>query len=220
VTRHGRDGATGGPSKAHSTATQRESATDAAGPLVWLSHAMREALVKEATRAFPLETGGVLMGYADTSDTELVVKAVVGPGPRAVHRRASFVPDHAFHDAAVARHYRESQRRWTYLGDWHSHPAGECSLSRTDRHTLARIAGAPCARVPRPLMLVLAGGHGLADDSRQIGGIDSPPHARGQLTRPWQLGCWRRVKHPTHWWTFWRDDGIARCRCQIFDEQA
>ena len=215
-----RHGATDGRGSAGFAAARGESAPDAAKPIVWISCAVCDALVEEATRAYPFETGGVLMGYADPSDTELVVTALVGPGPGAAHRRTSFVPDHAFHDAEVARLYRESHRRWTYLGDWHSHPAGESSLSRTDRRTLAHIAGDPGARAPRPLMLVLAGGHGLTHDGGHIGKISSPRYTKGHLTMPWKLGCWRLVKQPTHWWTSWRNDGIARCHFQTFDEQA
>lgn len=108
----------------------------------------------EAKRTDPLETGGVLLGYwADTG--EVVVASVVGPGPAAVHRRDRFLPDHAYQEREVALAYRESGRRITYLGDWHSHPSGLGTLSRRDRVTLRRIGNNPGARAPRPLMAIV-----------------------------------------------------------------
>src|SRR5690606_33938556 len=107
----------------------------------------------------------------------MVVRASVGPGPRAVHRRRGFVPDHVYHELETARIYADSGRVWSYLGDWHSHPSGTLVLSRTDRRTLARIARAPDARVPKPLMIVLAGVP------------MNPPLARGSSGEAWAGGA-------------------------------
>lgn len=126
-------------------------------PVVWMTAEVIAAMEVEATRHYPVETGGILLGYANALGTQVVVRASVGPGPRAVHRRRGFVPDHAYHELETARIYAESGRVWSYLGDWHSHPCAMLALSRTDRRTFARIARAPDARVPKPLMIVLAG---------------------------------------------------------------
>jgi len=124
---------------------------------LWLSITDEEFLLREAAERFPNETGGVLMGYRGEGG-DLVVTAVLGPGPDAIHRPTSLVPDHVFHEEEIARLYEASGRRHQYLGDWHSHPGGSCALSRTDRRTLHRIARTPEARVPEPLMLVMGGG--------------------------------------------------------------
>lgn len=123
---------------------------------VWLSVAEHEALTREAARTYPNETGGILLGYTAEDET-IVVRAIIGPGPNAIHRPTSFVPDHTYQDREVARGYENSGRLWTYLGDWHSHPGGTTRLSTTDRRTLRRIARAPEARVTQPLMLIVAG---------------------------------------------------------------
>jgi integrative and conjugative element protein (TIGR02256 family) len=123
-----------------------------------MSGAVARAMREEAVRAFPFETGGVLLGYWAREYEEVVVTHATGPGPRAVHRMHSFVPDAEYQEAEVARLYEESGRVSTYLGDWHSHPLGTVSLSRRDRRTLRHIAGHREARAPVPIMAVIGGG--------------------------------------------------------------
>ena len=158
------------------------------------------AMAVEASRHYPLETGGILLGYANASGTQVVVRASVGPGPRAVHRRRGFVPDHAYHELQTARIYADSGRVWSYLGDWHSHPSGTLVLSRIDRRTLARIARAPDARVPKPLMIVFAGvpmnpplAHAPSGRAWASGAAPSSAIAFDG----WRAGAWQILKRPT-----------------------
>lgn len=215
-------------------------------PLVWLPRAALHAMREEATRRYPCETGGVVLGYVvehseqgaekgrhgapDTADggTVLVVTAVVGPGPRAVHRRATFLPDHDYHAAEVARVYESSGRIWTYLGDWHTHPNAPAYLSATDAETLERIARSPRARTPRPLMIVLGGeragpagdrtrcGHGLGDDGQRDGKLDDIDAAGA-----WTFRAWRYVQHRSLWerarGTAPGPSSVERCRVHIAD---
>jgi integrative and conjugative element protein (TIGR02256 family) len=119
------------------------------------------SMTTEAAARYPLETGGILMGYW-RNPTSAVATVCVGPGPRAVHREETFTPDHDWHRAEVARIYRASGRLDTYLGDWHSHPdARDATLSRKDRSTLYRIASDPAARAPAAIMVVLLGEPGI-----------------------------------------------------------
>lgn len=98
------------------------------------------------------------MGYVAPSQHAVVVTQLVGPGPSAIHESTRYVPDHTFQEREVARLHEASRGHLLYLGDWHSHPAGALALSRTDRRTLFRIACAPEAGAPRPLMGIFAGG--------------------------------------------------------------
>lgn len=125
-------------------------------PNVWIGIAERDALTREAARAYPYETGGVLLGYQGENET-IVITTIIGPGPNARHAHQAFVPDHEYHAREVAKVYSASGRRWTYLGDWHSHPGGAARLSWRDRATLQRIARSPAARARQPLMLIAAG---------------------------------------------------------------
>lgn len=122
---------------------------------VWLPERLSAELRREAAITYPQETGGVLMGYESGAD--LVVTCVIGPGPKAIHGRNSFVPDYDFQEAEIARVYGESKRASTYLGDWHTHPRGSDSLSDADRKTLKAISNCAEARIEKPVMVILWG---------------------------------------------------------------
>jgi integrative and conjugative element protein (TIGR02256 family) len=113
-----------------------------------------EKMLLEGRRMFPLETGGVLMGFVSAKRT--VVTSVIGPGPRAVHRRRSFTPDAEWQQDRVADLYESSGRRDTYLGDWHTHPAGSTRASFTDWVAAWTIARSREARCRKPVMVVLS----------------------------------------------------------------
>lgn len=124
---------------------------------VWLTAEIAAACMSEASRAFPLESGGTFMGYHADSDT-VVVTAVIGPGPHASHGHSHFEPDQAWQLDEIARLYAESGRRQTYVGDWHSHPnASSGEVSDVDRRVLKSIMKTPAARCRRPLMALLYG---------------------------------------------------------------
>lgn len=123
---------------------------------LWLPEALLDEMTALAMRAHPNETGGVLIGY--DAGNGVVVTAITGPGPKAVHDLDAFIPDYTYQNGEIVRIYRESERRHTYLGDWHSHPDGGAILSSKDKRTLRRIANHRPARVPAPIMGILAGG--------------------------------------------------------------
>lgn len=125
--------------------------------LVWISEESLATMLEEAEDNLPNETGGVILGYWNNHYTEAVVTHITGPGPKAVHNRRSFRPDSEYQEAEIAKHYQESGRLHTYMGDWHTHPNGKVYLSETDLRTLRRIATCKDARLPTPLMAVLGG---------------------------------------------------------------
>lgn len=124
---------------------------------VLLPQSELDGMMREAERAFPNETGGVLLGYRDPDDDRIQVMFAVGPGPLAMHEPVRFQPDSKWQEEEIARLYHQSGRIATYLGDWHSHPHGSTRTSKLDRSTARRIARHRPARAPRPLMLILAG---------------------------------------------------------------
>lgn len=126
-------------------------------PTAWLNRPALEFMIQEAKVWSPHETGGVLIGYLDAENRDIIVEQAIGPGPRAKHAKSSFMPDQTFHEQEIARIYSQTGRTSTYIGDWHSHPYGGAYLSGTDRQTLERIARSKEARTPRPLMAVMAG---------------------------------------------------------------
>lgn len=116
-----------------------------------------EQMTQEAERAFPHETGGILIGCVGKSG-EPVVMAVIGPGPNARHSLSRFLPDHGWQCTQIDMHYESSHGGLVYLGDWHTHPNGSPYMSWIDKRTLMRIAQHSEARQTHPLMLIGAGG--------------------------------------------------------------
>ena len=134
------------------------------GGRAWLDEDVVREIVAETAEWWPLETGGMLVGYAaDGLARDLVITDVIGPGPDAVHKKSRFEPDTVWQQVELERLYFESERTWTYLGDWHSHPNGGCYLSFTDWTTLLRISLHRDARARRPAMLVSAGTEDTTD---------------------------------------------------------
>jgi integrative and conjugative element protein (TIGR02256 family) len=187
-------------------------------PLVWFATEVVVEMAAEAARTFPLETGGVLMGYTDTSGEQIVVRACTGPGTLAVHGGSNFVPDHEFHEREVARIYAASGRIWSYLGDWHSHPDGRLFLSSDDRKTLGRIARSVNARVPTPIMTVIAG-----RPARREGEVDNieASSRSDKLRLPgWHSATWRLSRAPSRWSGILSRAPITRCSLAVLQTSA
>lgn len=152
----------------------------------WIPASILCACRDEANVRFPLETGGVLMGYWHPSKVP-VITAMIGPGPGATRERHAFEPDQAWQIERIADHYRASGRRETYLGDWHTHPsARRGKVSRTDRGVLCRIIDTPEARCPNPLMAIWAG-------DPEVG---------------WRLHLWLATRQRRLW--LWRPVSVAQ----------
>lgn len=95
---------------------------------------------------------------ANKSGNSYVVSKCIGPGPEALHLSHGFRPDYDFQSEEIAKHYEETHRLDTYLGDWHTHPNQRYGiLSYKDKRTLRRIANHEEARIPEPIMTVLTG---------------------------------------------------------------
>lgn len=128
--------------------------------IVWLPASIVHFMKREADKFYDFETGGTYMGYWAT-ESEAVVTHNIPAGPRASHQRNHFEPDQAWQIGEIERHYYESGRLDTYLGDWHTHPdATHASLSWADIACLKRIIKTPEARQHRPIMLLVTGRSG------------------------------------------------------------
>jgi integrative and conjugative element protein (TIGR02256 family) len=122
----------------------------------WINQAVMQSLIAEADRAYPLETGGILVGYV-AENGEPVVRDVIGPGPHAIHRRRRFTPDHQWQCKQLDELYDQSSGLLVYLGDWHTHPDGVPWMSWLDQRTLKKIATHSKARLAQPLMVIGGG---------------------------------------------------------------
>lgn len=125
--------------------------------LVWLPRTALDQMRADADAWYAKETGGTFMGYWAARDTA-VVTAIIPAGPHASHERNSFLPDQAWQQAEIARHYENSGRLDTYLGDWHTHPDEDSGrLSWKDKACLKTIIKTPAARNPKPIMVLMCG---------------------------------------------------------------
>lgn len=117
-------------------------------------------MLDSSLRWYPLETGGVLMGYA--IGPEITIAEIIGPGPGADHLTVRFDPDGQWHEDEIARIHGASSGRVTYLGDWHSHPRGKALPSHLDKATAKHIAETPESGTRTPLMLIV----GMTEDAK------------------------------------------------------
>lgn len=117
---------------------------------IWLSQSVALTMQSHGENFYPLEVGGVLLGWRDGEHR--IVTGLIGPGPKSLHGRYAFVPDHPWQVDQIGKAFTETGGDLDYLGDWHSHPNGTAQMSTMDDGTLSRIA----RHVIDPLMVILA----------------------------------------------------------------
>lgn len=116
-----------------------------------------EDCIADIETHYPLESGGVFMGFWVTP-TNVIVTGAIGGGTKALRTRRSYEPDTDWQQARIAEFYAASARRETYLGDWHSHPNTKVAqLSWDDKVVMRKIIRSPEARTPVPLMFIFSG---------------------------------------------------------------
>ena len=154
-----------------------------------MAEAVFAQCIREIDATFPLESGGVLMGTW-VSDSEVAIRAAIGPGPAASHERFRFRPDLAWQHEQIARYFADSEGLITYLGDWHSHPqASHGRLSLLDQEALGLIMATPEAQCAEPLMAIFSG-----------------------YPEAWHLSVWQGLGG---WSPPWRKVRLRALRCSI-----
>lgn len=121
--------------------------------VVWTAES-RQAIRTEAGSSMPSETGGILLG--NWQQDKILITHMIGPGPKAEHYPDSFTPDRDWQYEQIDLLFAETLGTIQYLGDWHTHPLGIPSPSKTDRLLLKAIATSPESKCPRPIMCILA----------------------------------------------------------------
>lgn len=120
---------------------------------LWIPRKVLVEIKSLASLSFPMETGGMLLGYI-SDNNDVVVTAIIGPGPDAKASRYAFEPDAEYQQVELEAHYRATKGIESYLGDWHTHPHGSSIPSRTDKRTLAHIALTTSSRINHPVMAI------------------------------------------------------------------
>lgn len=157
-------------------------------PRLALSPNLIESCRIEATRTFPNESGGVLMGERLGPD-RWKIDHIIGPGPGARHERYRFTPDPVWQHEQIAERFELTGGRSTYLGDWHSHPgARHGRLSYIDRgaaRTILRSPDSQCSRVLMTIVWGQPGDWGMAVWACELGG--RWPWNNGVLVAPIEI---------------------------------
>ena len=125
-------------------------------PTVWVDERLLGPMESDADSHKPDETGGMLIGYWSERGDAVITETIEG-GPAAERGRSRFVPDGRWQQERLDEIYIHSGRRFTYLGDWHSHPTGLLRPSHRDRETAKAVAKTREARAPEPLTLIASG---------------------------------------------------------------
>jgi len=103
----------------------------------------------ESARAYPSETGGILIGKFINNC--VVITRAVGPGLNAQHASNHFRRDGEYSQQILDTFVMESNGEYDYLGEWHSHPA-PCGPSTTDIAAIRWIANNKKYSVNHPVM--------------------------------------------------------------------
>ena len=121
----------------------------------WIDTQAMMSIMGEANSKYPLETGGMLIGYRKGLD--VVVTDIVGPGPGAIHQKYFFEHDNTWQKKQADELFNATEGQLRYIGDWHSHPDGPIETSPLDMQTIKLISDTPEALTPEPLMLIIGG---------------------------------------------------------------
>lgn len=119
--------------------------------LVEIGSEVERAMLKEAIRCAPLETGGLLLGEVFTSGRLLRITYALGPPRGAEHRHASFLRPEVW--PSDLEPYLPAQP----IGEWHTHPASSPMPSWRDRLQMAWHARRMTFGPRLPLLLILGG---------------------------------------------------------------
>ena len=106
-------------------------------------------------RAFPSETGGILIGVYNESLNCAMVGNATGPGRDARAGRTWFERGVAGLQELLRTHWQ--QRSGYYLGEWHFHPDAAPVPSPTDERSMRQFASSAQYRCPEPVLLIIGG---------------------------------------------------------------
>lgn len=109
-------------------------------------------MTEEGQAKYPKETGGILVGWLEGSIIHIEV--AVGPGPKAINKRNSFIRDGDYSQRQLDGIVVETAGQWDYIGEWHSHPR-EMGPSPKDIKSLIKVQTSPAYNILHPILGLL-----------------------------------------------------------------
>jgi len=121
--------------------------------MIYILKSIVKTIVRETSAHYPLETGGMLLGYI--KEKNYYVLDLVEAGPNAVRKVNYFLPDGKYQQPILERKFNKSNGLITFLGDWHSHPNADSYLSKLDMETLKNISEDDGAQITCPIFIII-----------------------------------------------------------------
>jgi integrative and conjugative element protein (TIGR02256 family) len=119
-----------------------------------LAQTVYSRMTSLCARAWPHETGGILIGYYTTDQIcAVITRVIMAPkdsqsGPSWFYRGV---------DGLQRRLHSLWQQKQYYLGEWHFHPGGQPIPSSVDVQQMYAIGASETYSCPEPLLIILAG---------------------------------------------------------------
>ena len=121
--------------------------------MIYILKSLVYSIVKQTDAYYPLETGGMLLGYL--RENNYYVLDLIEAGPGAVHGENFFLPDGKYQQPILEQKFHKSNGLITFIGDWHSHPNGESYLSNLDMKTLKDISEDEGSQITCPIFIII-----------------------------------------------------------------
>ena len=118
-----------------------------------MTNEVRETITVLTQQSPDVETGGVLIGFADKQQRAVAVGAT-GPGPDARRTKDECRRDVEYVQGELDRAAKELGTRGTYIGEWHSHLVPAPVPSPRDIDSLLGISEAPNYLTRCPVMVI------------------------------------------------------------------
>lgn len=129
---------------------------------------VKKTIIAETESSPTVETGGVLIGFVDSQNRAVAVRAT-GPGPKAIRNDKEFHRDIEYIQSELDQAASELGKKGVYIGEWHSHLVADPQPSPKDIESLFGISKAPNYLTRCPVMLIA----GFDPDSQKVTNLHS-----------------------------------------------
>jgi len=121
--------------------------------MIFILKSVVKFILNETKVHYPLETGGMLLGYL--KEKNYYILDIIDAGPEAIHKTDYFLPDGKYQQPILEQKFFKSNGKVTFLGDWHSHPKADSYLSKLDMETLKNISEDEGAQINCPIFIII-----------------------------------------------------------------
>jgi integrative and conjugative element protein (TIGR02256 family) len=114
-----------------------------------------QSLEAECSKAYEMETGGILIGYYSDDRLTAVITEATSPPKDSTFGNYWFVRGVAGLKTLLTRRWKNVVHRTYYLGEWHYHPADHVTPSDDDFRQMVVIGKSANYQCREPIMLII-----------------------------------------------------------------